>query len=77
MAQELQNVIHRIERDGPMKMKSKNHPICEDVLVEPGKFLPVENILHENESFRMIEIKTLSNGQVSAQAVFVQKPVHA
>ncbi len=56
-----------------MKNLFKNHRLCEDVLTEPEKFVLGENAPNEKESFRMIEIKTLSNGHVSAQAVIVQK----
>ena len=60
-----------------MKILSKNHRLCEDVLVEPEKFVPHEDRLGENDSFRMIEVRTESNGHVTVQAVFVQKPPHS
>lgn len=47
--------------------------LCDDVLIEPEKYAPVEQSNTENDSFRMIEIKTMPGGHISAQAVIVQK----
>jgi len=55
----------------------KHHRLCEDILTEPEKFVIRENTPNETESFRMIEVKTLPNGHVSAQAVIVQKTINS
>ena len=60
-----------------MKNLFKNNRLCEDVMVEPGKFIAEENSSNENEFFRIIEIKKMSNGHVTAQAVIIQKTLNS
>ncbi len=60
-----------------MKILSKNHHLCDDVIAEPEKFSHQGSGLPSNDSFRMIEIKKTSGGHVSVEAVIVQKPMHS
>jgi hypothetical protein len=60
-----------------MKILSKNHHLCEDVIADPEKFAPQGNDPAANDSIRMIEIKKTSNGHVSVEAILIQKPMHS
>ena len=60
-----------------MKKSFKHSKLFDELLAEPEKYLQPSDASHENECFRMIEIRNLPDGHVSVQAVLIQPPMRS